>query len=84
MTNPPDRDTWIHPDLNKNRRAFPIEELMKYAGRHIAWSWDGTKILADGATLGEVMDKLDAMKIDGSRVVHDYVDDPNMSYVGCL
>ena len=84
MDRPKDLTGWPHPDLDKNRAAFPIEELMKYTGRHIAWSWDGTKILADGATLGEVMDKLETMQVDGSRVVHDYVDDPNVSYVGCL
>jgi hypothetical protein len=85
MTNPPDRDTWLHPDLNKNRQAFPPDELKKYWGRHVAWSWDGTKILADGATLGEVADRLQAMGINTSRVVFDYVDDPNEgSQVGWL
>jgi hypothetical protein len=29
-----------------NRRNFPSEELAKYAGQYIAWSPDGTRILA--------------------------------------
>lgn len=30
----------------KNREEFPEEELMKYAGQWIAWSPDGTAIIA--------------------------------------
>ena len=30
----------------KNRNAFPVEKLSRYAGQHIAWSPDGTQILA--------------------------------------
>jgi hypothetical protein len=30
----------------KNRNAFPLGELEKYEGQHVAWSLDGTRILA--------------------------------------
>jgi hypothetical protein len=30
----------------KNRNAFPADELNRYAGEHVAWSPDGTGILA--------------------------------------
>jgi hypothetical protein len=30
----------------ENRRQFPAEELAKYAGKYVAWSPDGTAILA--------------------------------------
>jgi hypothetical protein len=30
----------------KNRNQFPFEELEKYAGQYVAWSPDGTSILA--------------------------------------
>lgn len=30
----------------KNRRQFPPDELQKYAGKHVAWSPDGTAIIA--------------------------------------
>ena len=30
----------------KNRNQFPPEELEKFAGRYVAWSPDGTSILA--------------------------------------
>lgn len=30
----------------ENRRHFPDEELAKYAGKYVAWSPDGTRIVA--------------------------------------
>jgi len=30
-----------------NRPKFPLEELARYAGRWIAWSPDGTRVLAN-------------------------------------
>jgi len=30
----------------KNRNAFPAGELDRYSGQHVAWSPDGTRILA--------------------------------------
>ncbi len=33
----------------KNRNAFPPGELDRYAGQHVAWSPDGTRILASEA-----------------------------------
>jgi hypothetical protein len=29
----------------KNRNAFPVEELGRYRGQHVAWSPDGMRIL---------------------------------------
>ena len=30
----------------ENRNEFPVEELLKYEGKYVAWSLDGTRILA--------------------------------------
>jgi hypothetical protein len=84
MDRPTDLEGWPHPDFDKNHRAFPIEELWKHIGKHIAWNRDGTQIVADGATLGEVISKVEALGLKGMQVVFDYVDDPNVSSVGCL
>jgi len=32
--------------FQQNRQQFPPEELAKYAGKYVAWSPDGTHILA--------------------------------------
>ena len=64
----------LGPDYFQNRRNFPPEELLKYAGKFIAWSWDGRQIVAAGDSIEEVDAKLIAAGIDPERVVGDYVD----------
>jgi hypothetical protein len=39
----------------KNRQAFPVEELMKYAGQWVAWSPDGTHIVAGSSESEEAV-----------------------------
>ena len=36
MDKPDNLDGWPDPNFDKNRNAFPAEELWKYAGQHIA------------------------------------------------
>ena len=64
---------WPDPNFNENSSKLPVEELWRYAGQHIAWSWDGTRILAGARTNAELDDKLKEAGIDPSRVVFDYV-----------
>ncbi len=66
--NPPDLSLYEH-----NRSQFSLEELAKYAGQHIAFSADGTCILASGSSMDEVEQKLEAAGIDPSQVVGSYV-----------
>jgi hypothetical protein len=65
---------WLPKEHMENVRRFPPEELLKYAGKHIAWSWDGTQIVASGDSLEEMEANVIAAGIDPSRVVGDYVD----------
>jgi hypothetical protein len=65
------------PDLryfDENRSRFPVERLLDHAGEHVAWSPDGKEILASGASQEEVDEKLAALGIHLSQVVHDYID----------
>jgi hypothetical protein len=75
------REGWPHPDLANNQANFPTEELWKHIGKHIAWNWDGTQIVASDADEGELVRKLLAAGYDLSRVVLGYVDDPDVSYL---
>ena len=77
---PPD-DTWLPPEFHENRRNFPGDELMKYAGKHIAWSWDGTQIVASADDMSELDDRVKALGLNPSRVVFSYVDPPDIIYV---
>lgn len=70
---------WIGPDYYENRNKFPPEELAKYAGKYIAFSLDGTSILASGDTHEEMEKELIAAGIDPSQVVGSYVDTPDIT-----
>ncbi len=47
----------------KNRQQFPLQELMKYAGKYVAWSPDGTRIIA----CDEDEERLDQAMIAGGH-----------------
>lgn len=68
---PPDFDGWL---FTVNRNNFPLDELVKYAGKHVAWSLDGSQILASGEDDEDLDKNLVAAGIDPSRVVHSYVE----------
>ena len=57
------------------------EELTRYVGQHIAWSWDGSQILASDRKRRMLDEKLKAAGIDPLHVVHDFVEDPSQSYL---
>jgi hypothetical protein len=62
--------------FNENRTRYPLDLLIPYEGRHVAWSLDGTRILADGEDMDAVEDKLVELGIQPNRVVFDYIDPP--------
>jgi len=71
---------WEPPDLRlyaENRRRFPANQLIPYHGKFVAWSPDGTRILASGEEREEVWKKLEAAGLDPSQVVNDYIDPPD-------
>ena len=72
---------WTDPRFLENQRRFPVEELARYKGQHIAWSWDGSQILAGDPDRRALAQKLREAGIDPLQVIHDYVEDPNLSYL---
>lgn len=61
-----------------NRDKFPAEELAKYAGKHVAFSGDGLRILASGDTIDDVVNELAAAGLDVSQTALEYVAPPDM------
>jgi hypothetical protein len=62
----------------KNRQAFPVEGLMKYAGQWVAWSPDGTKIVAGSSESEEaVWDAVIAAGYDPHECVFSYMGGPD-------
>ncbi len=65
----------------ENQRKFPREQLFAHAGQYVAWSPDGTRILAFGNTEKEVYEKLEAAGVHFSQGVHGYIDDPELGNI---
>jgi Family of unknown function (DUF5678) len=60
-----------------NRNRFPEEELDKYRGKYVAWSIDGTRIVASGDNDYHVYEAVKAAGLDPQAVVFSYVDGPD-------
>jgi hypothetical protein len=70
---------WVEPCFTENQRKFPADELRRYAGQFVAWSWGGSRILASDPDRRVLDEKLRAAGIDLGKVVHDYVEDDDVS-----
>ena len=73
---------WVDAQFLENQQKFPTAEWLRYQGQHIAWSWDGSQILAADADRRALDQKLRDASIDPLQVIHDFVEDPNLSYLG--
>ena len=61
----------------ENVNRIPPELQLQYAGMHVAYSLDGTQILAKGKDYAELDRNLIAAGIDPQRVVHAYIPAPD-------
>jgi len=66
---PPELDCY-----DENRALFPMDELMKYSGLFVAFSADGTRIVASGSCPEELDQALTVAGIHLSQVVHSFID----------
>ena len=55
---------WITSQSIENRQNFPLEELIPYEGKYVAWDWERTAVLACDDDWGGVWDKVKAMGHD--------------------
>ncbi len=72
---------WLGPEHMKNREMLPLTELEKWAGQHVAWNWEGTRIVAGAATGDALLQELTRLGIDWQTVVFSYVDEPGATYL---
>ena len=66
---------WTNPVFIENRKNFLPDELDKYRGMQIAWSWDGSQIVACGNDEEELDRNMLAAGINPLRVFYSYVHD---------
>jgi hypothetical protein len=59
------------------RRRIPREELLPYAGKHVAFDGETVRVVASGEGYDELFKRLDELGIDISTVVSDYIPGPD-------
>lgn len=64
---------WLPKEFFENQKNIPPELLREYDGLFVAWSWDGTRVVASAKWEHELYQKLEEMGQDTARVVIDYV-----------
>jgi hypothetical protein len=57
----------------ENRERFPLEELVKYEGKWVAFSADGRRIVADAASIAELAVQLSAARQNMKDVVLEHI-----------
>jgi hypothetical protein len=75
---------WPDPHFEDNRAKIPFEAHLPYNKMHIAYSWDGTRILDGDPEEANLLAKLDAAGVDTNRVVLSYFEYSDTSYIGPL
>jgi hypothetical protein len=60
-------------EFRRNQSRFPREELEKYNGQYVAWSPDGTRILAAHVDAAQVDAQLLAAGLDPSEILVNLV-----------
>jgi hypothetical protein len=65
-----------------NRSRFPPNELARYLGKYIAWSPDGTRILAGDDDLERVAAAVEDQGYDPSEIVLSSVPFPDEVILG--
>jgi hypothetical protein len=65
---------WLDAQHFENRRNFLLEQLDQYDGQYVAWSWDGSRILASAPERESLLNKLAGAGVDPHRVVLEYIE----------
>ena len=83
-----DNKGWIDGNLFiVNRNKFTYEQLAPYAGQHVAWSTDGTRIVAHHADFEELFAAVLQSGLSSEDVVFSYIpplDAPDSYFGGIL
>jgi hypothetical protein len=66
----------------RNRDAFPADELDRYAGQHVAWSPDGTRIIAADEDPRKVFAAVRAAGYDPGETLIEAVPSPDEVFWG--
>jgi hypothetical protein len=73
---------FVPEDHYRNRSQFPTTELAKYYGKEVAWSLDGTHIVASGDDPRIVCAEVQQAGLKSDEVVLAYVPYPEEMMIG--
>lgn len=62
---------WDQRRYAENRSKFTFEELLPYANQWVAWSLDGSRVVAHHEDLAEVARMVEATGLEREEVVFD-------------
>jgi hypothetical protein len=65
---------WLEREFFENQAKVKPEDLLPYAGQHIAWSWDGSRIVASDPDPMALRRKVAEAGHDPQRVAYAYID----------
>jgi hypothetical protein len=74
--------TFVPENHYRNRTQFPEAELAKYYGKEVAWSLDGTRIVASGDDPRQVCIAVGQAGLKSDEVVLAYVPFPDELVLG--
>lgn len=74
--------SFVPEDHYRNRAQFPANELAKYYGKEVAWSLDGSRIIASGDDPQQVCAAVQRSGLKSDEVVLSYVPFPDKLLVG--
>ena len=73
---PPDSPfPWLEREFFENHKKVKPEDLLPYAGQHVVWSWEGSRIVASDLDPMELRRKVAEAGYDPQRVVYAYIDE---------
>jgi hypothetical protein len=72
---------WPDPRFNENRGNYPLEKLIPFEGKFVAWKRDGTEIVAWAEDRAGLDKRLEEIGISPDQVVLDYIDPPDAVYL---
>jgi hypothetical protein len=65
-----------------NRVRFPAEQLLSFNGKHVAWSADGTRVVASADDRTGLYSQLKRAGVPVDQVVFDYIDPADAVLLG--
>jgi hypothetical protein len=61
-------------EYEENRSKFPLRELQKYAGQWVAFSSDGSRVLAHAETISDLEKRLIHIGVDPQNVAIEKIE----------